>query len=116
MSNEPVSGMTLSQIIERKLSFLLNNEVFPWDGDNSDLGERDALQQMLSDSESMSEKEFEDKYLAEVNRLNKRIEGKVFSEKDNDDYYGSFSNTLVSILTLINPINLYDLEYDLEDE
>lgn len=110
MSNKPVAGMTLSQIIERKLSFLLNNEICSWDGDNSDLGERDALQQMLSDSVSMPEKAFEEKYLAEVNRLKKRIEGKVFSEEDDDDYYESFSNTLVSILTLINPINLYDLE------
>ncbi|WP_197465811.1 hypothetical protein, partial [Vibrio sp. HI00D65] len=74
------------------------------------LGERDALQKMLSDSVQMSEKEFEEKYLAEVNRLKKRIEGKDFSEKDNDDYYESFSNTLVSILALINPANLYDLE------
>jgi hypothetical protein len=110
MSDKPVSGMTLSRIIERKLSFLLDNVVYPWDGDNSDLGERDALQQMLSDSTSMSEKEFENKYLAEVKRLNKRIEGKEFSEEDNDDYYESFSNTLVTILSLVNPINLYDLD------
>ncbi|EFP95394.1 hypothetical protein [Vibrio caribbeanicus] len=110
MSNEPVSGIKLSQIIERKLSFLLSNEISPWDGDNYDLGERDALQKMLSDSAQMSEKEFEEKYLAEVNRLKKRIEGKDFSEKDNDDYYESFSNTLVSILALITPANLYDLE------
>ncbi|GAA6170711.1 hypothetical protein NBRC116592_03810 [Colwellia sp. KU-HH00111] len=105
MSDSPASGITLHQIIERKLSFLLNNDICPWDGDKSDLGERDALQQMLSDSISFSEKLFEAKYLAEVARLSKRIEMK----EDNDDYYESFSNTIVSVLALINPINIYDL-------
>lgn len=110
MSNSSVASMTLSQIIERKLSFLLKNDICPWDGDNSDLGERDALQEMLTDSTSLNEVEFEEKYLAEVARLNKRMEAKQYSEKDNDDYYESFNNTIVSILSLINPINLYDLE------
>ncbi|MCJ8340690.1 MAG: hypothetical protein MJK10_19675 [Pseudomonadales bacterium] len=87
MNNSPVGGMTLNQIIERKLSFLLNNDICRWDGDNSDVGERDALQQMSSDSNVLSEKAFEQKYLAEVARLGKRMEAKVFSEKDNDDYY-----------------------------
>ncbi|ANB20142.1 hypothetical protein [Alteromonas stellipolaris] len=110
MSNSSAGEISLNQIIERKLSFLLNNDICPWDGDNSDLGERDALQQMLSDSNSLSEKVFEEKYLAEVARLSKRMEAKEYSEDDNDDYYESFSNTIVSIITLINPINLYDLE------
>jgi len=110
MSNSPVASMTLSQIIERKLSFLLKNDISPWDGDNSDLGERDALQEMLNDSISLNEVEFEEKYLAEVARFNKRMEAKEYSKKDNDDYYESFNNTIVSILSLINPINLYDLE------
>ncbi|MEZ5652879.1 MAG: hypothetical protein R3E87_20270 [Burkholderiaceae bacterium] len=108
----PAAGLTLRQIIERKLRFLLSNEIRPWDGDQTDLGERDALSNMLSDSSEMSERQFEEKYLAEVARLKKRMQGKAFSEEDGDDYYESFSNTVVLILSLINPINLYDLEDD----
>ena len=102
-----VADLTLSKIIERKLSFLLNNEISPWDGENPDLGERDALQQMLDDSMSLAEQDFEAKYMAEVVRLNRRIEAKKYSVEDKDDYYESFNNTVVSILELINPINLY---------
>ena len=107
MSNLPVGNVTLSQIIERKISFLLNNEISPWDGDNQDLGERDALQQMLNDSKVLSEVDFEAKYMAEIVRLSKRIEAKEYSVDDNDDYYESFNNTIVTILEIINPINLY---------
>ncbi|MFU2508370.1 hypothetical protein [Pseudoalteromonas sp. ASV78] len=110
MSSSQVGSITLSQIIERKLLFLLKNDVFPFDGDNYDLGERDALQQMLLDSNSMPEQAFEEKYLFEVNRLSKRTEGRDYSVEKNDDYYESFSNTVVDILTLINPINMYDLK------
>ena len=107
MNNSPVANLSLRKIIERKLSFLLNNEIAPWDGDNSDLGERDALQKMLDDSEIFTESEFETKYMAEVVKLNKRIEGKVFSIENNDDYYESFNNTVVMILEIIDPVNLY---------
>ncbi len=112
VNNSPVADLALSEIIERKLSFLLNNEISPWDGENLDLGERDALQQMLDDSMSLSEQEFESKYMAEVVRLNKRIETKKYSVEDNDDYYESFNNTVVTILELINPVNLYYPEID----
>lgn len=112
MSNSVVANLTLSKIIERKLSFLLDNEISPWDGENPDLGERDALQQMLDDSTKLSEEEFEKKYMAEVVKLNKRIEAKEYSVEDNDDYYESFNNTLVTILEIINPINLYYPEDD----
>ncbi len=110
MNISPVGKLTLSQIIERKLSFLLKNDVLPFDGDSSDLGERDALQQMLEDSSLLSEKAFETKYLAKVAKLNERAEAKDYSVQDNDDYYESFSNTIVMILELVNPLNLYDLE------
>ena len=113
MSEPPVGSLGLSQIIERKLSFLLNDDITPWDeNDNSDLGERDALQVMLIDSIKLTERQFESIYLEKVATFNQRIEGKEFSIEDNDDYYESFSNTLVTILALINPINLYDLSED----
>jgi hypothetical protein len=107
MTKSPVANLTLSKIIERKLSFLLDNDIAPWDGDNPDLGERDALQVMLDDSKILSESDFETKYMAEIVRLNKRIEAKEYSVEDNDDYYESFNNTIVTILELINPVNLY---------
>lgn len=100
-------NITLNQIIERKLSYLLNNKISPWRGDNRDLGQRDALQQILSDFKVLAESEFESKYLAETFRLNKRIEGKEYSTEDNDDYYESFNNTIVAILELLNSINIY---------
>lgn len=112
MNSRLASSLTLEQIIERKLSFLETNDISPWDGDNSDLGERDALKQMLNDSKNLTEQVFEAKYKAELARLKKRAESKEFSIEDNDDYYESFNNTIVTILELINPINLYDLEDD----
>jgi hypothetical protein len=48
--------------------------------------------------------------LLEIARLKRRIEGKIFSVADNDDYYESFSNTIIEILSLINPKNLYDFD------
>ncbi len=107
MASSPVATLTLSNIIERKLSFLLDNDISPWDGDNPDLGERDSLQAMLDDSRVLSEIEFESKYMAEIVRLNKRMEAKEYSIEDNDDYYESYNNTIVAILELINPVNLY---------
>ena len=109
-SKRSASEITLSSIIERKLAFLLANDICPWKGDNTDLGERDALEQLLADSTSMIEKEFEEKYLLEVARLKRRTEGKIFSVADNDDYYESFSNTIIEVLSLINPRNLYDFD------
>ena len=107
MNKSPVANLPLSKIIERKLSFLLNNEIAPWDGENPDLGERDALQQMLEDSKIFTESEFENKYTAKIVKLNKRMEAKEYSIEDDDDYYESFNNTIVTILELINPVNLY---------
>ena len=113
MDKNSVGNMSLSQIIERKLNFLLNNEIAPWDeNDNSDKGERDGLQSMLEDSKELTEEQFESKYKLELAKLKARFETKEYSIKDNDDYYESFNNTLVSILELINPINLYDLSDD----
>lgn len=112
MDKDSVGSMSLSQIIERKLSFLLNNDISPWDGDNPDKGERDALQSMLSDSKELTEEQFESKYKTELAKLKDRFENKEYSVEDDDDYYESFNNTLVSILELINPVNLYDLSDD----
>lgn len=109
-SKRLASAITLSTIIKRKLSFLLDNNICPWEGNNTNLGERDALEQLLADSTSMVEEEFEEKYLLEIARLKRRIEGKIFSVADNDDYYESFSNTIIEILSLINPKNLYDFD------
>ncbi len=110
MNSLCAGSLSLSTIIERKLSFLLKNEISPWDGGNPDLGERDALQQMLEDSKLLPETEFEAKYMAEVVKLNKRIEAKEFCIEDDDDYYESFNNTVVTILELINPVNLYSTD------
>jgi hypothetical protein len=113
MKNNIVGNLGFSQILERKLDFLLHNEIAPWDGeDKSDLGERDALQQMLDDSKDLSEQGFEHKYKTELEKLKARSAAKEFSVKDGDDYYESFNNTIVSILELINPLNLYDLSDD----
>lgn len=107
MNHVTAGQLTLSKIIERKLAFLLNNDIAPWEGKSADLGERDALQQMLEDATSLSEQGFEAKYMAKVMQHNKRMESKTFSVADNDDYDESFNNTVVTVLALINPVNLY---------
>jgi len=107
MNSSAVGNLSLSTIIERKLSFLLNNDISPWEGGNSDLGERDALQSMLDDSKVLSESDFESKYNSEVMKHHKKMEEKEYSEEDGDDYYEAVNNTIVRILALINPINLY---------
>lgn len=113
MTNNPVGKLDLSQILERKLDFLLHNKIAPWDGgDQSDLGERDALQAMLEDSKELTEEEFEQKYKAELAKLKARFEAKDYCVKDGDEYYESFNNKIVAILALINPVNMYDLSDD----
>ncbi|CAH7215158.1 hypothetical protein VCHA37P193_390009 [Vibrio chagasii] len=42
-----IGNLSLGKIIERKIDFLLHNEIAPWDGDSYDLGEKDALDRML---------------------------------------------------------------------
>ncbi|WP_045856661.1 hypothetical protein [Teredinibacter purpureus] len=110
MNECPIGDLNLKVIIQRKLAFLLGNDIAPWDEhDQYDLGKRDALQTMLNDSDKLTEQEFELKYLEKVAVLNSRIEGENASTEDDDDYYEAFSNALTTILVLINPINLYDL-------
>jgi len=112
MKSSPVGNLGFSQIIERKLDFLLHNEVAPWDGSNTDLGERDALRNMLEDSKTLNEEEFENKYKGELEKLKTRSKAKEYSEEDGDDYYESLNNTIVEILELLNPINVYDFSDD----
>jgi hypothetical protein len=112
MKSDPVGSLGFSHIIERKLDFLLHNEVAPWDGSNTDLGERDALRNMLEDSNTLNEKEFEIKYKGELANLKARFKAKKYSEEDGDDYYESLNNTIVEILGLLNPINVYDFSDD----
>jgi len=105
-----VGSLDLSQIIQRQIDFLLNNDVFPKEGNEaSDRGEQEALEKMLVDSNNLTESEFESKYLKEMADLKERAESKNYSVEDGDDYYESYSNTLVSVLKIINPIHLYDL-------
>ncbi len=100
----------MSQIIQRQIDFLLNNDIFPKEGNEaSDLGEQEALEKMLADSRSLTESEFESKYLKEMRDLKERAESKDYSVEDCDDYYESYNNTLVTVLQIINPIHLYDL-------
>ena len=113
MSEVFLGSLSFSRIIHRKLDFLLNNKIAPWDEDDkSDLGERDALKSMLKDCENLTEQQFESKYLAELEELKKRSEEKEYSVADGDDYYESYNNTLVRILELINPMHQYDLTDD----
>ena len=101
-----VAKLSLKTILERKLSFLLESEIMPFDAsDNSDIGERDALQDMLKDTASMNESEFVEKYMAVVVKLNKRAESKEYSIEDRDDYYEAYNNKVVTVLSLINPEN-----------
>ena len=105
-----IGNITFTEILQRKLEFHLNNDIFPKIGnENSDRGERDALERMIVDSKNMSECNFETKYLAELEDLKARAESKPFSAADGDDYFESYNNTIVGILALINPIHLYDL-------
>jgi hypothetical protein len=105
-----IGNLTFTEILRRKLEFHLNNDIFPRLGnENSDRGERDALERMIDDSKIMSEHEFEAKYLAELEGLKARAESKPFSIADGDDYFESYNNAIVGILALINPIHLYDL-------
>lgn len=102
--------MTFADILQRKLAFHLNNDILPKAGnENSDRGKRDALERMLADSSTLTETQFESKYLAELEDLKTRMSSKPFSIADGDDYYESYNNTIVGILVLLNPIHLYDL-------
>ena len=110
MEANVVGSLNFSQIIERQIDFLLTNDIFPKEGnEESDRGERKALEKMLVDSGKLTESEFEAKYLSELVELKVRAENKDYSVEDGDDYYESYSNTLVGILRIINPIHLYDL-------
>ncbi|HHG3233453.1 TPA: hypothetical protein ACPVXW_005136, partial [Vibrio parahaemolyticus] len=102
-----IGYLSLGKIIERKIDFLLHNEIAPWDGDNYDLGEKDALERMLEDSGKLTESEFEAKYLKELVKLSNWFDGKEYCNDDDDEYYESYNNTIVSILELINPLHKY---------
>ena len=105
-----IGNLTFADILQRKLEFHLNNDIFPKVGnENSDRGKRDALERMLADSSKLTESQFESKYLAELEDLKARASSKPFSIADGDDYYEAYNNTVVGILTLLNPIHLYDL-------
>lgn len=108
MSDAKVAELTLKQIIERKLAFLLENELIPWKDDSFNLGERDALKSMLNDCQSMSEDVFQSHYMCKVEQFHKRMDEQGFSSGFDDEYDESFSNTVVSVLALVNPLNLYD--------
>lgn len=75
--------------------------------DNSDIGERDALQDILKDIAILNETAFVEKYTGVVVKLNKRAESKEFSIEEKDDYYETYNNKVVSVLALINPENEY---------
>lgn len=110
MNNLTVGNLVFSQILQRKIDFLLTNNISPWnEDDKSDQGELDALNNMLRDTSVLTEQQFESKYLAELAVLKERFENKEYSVNDDDDYYETYNNTLVDILELINPINRYDL-------
>ena len=102
-----IGNLSLGKIIERKIDFLLHNEIAPWDGDSYDLGEKDALDRMLEDSGKLSESEFEEKYLKELVKLSNWFDGKEYCKDGDDEYYESYNNTIVSILELINPLHKY---------
>jgi hypothetical protein len=106
MNMESVANLSFQTILERKLFFLLESETMPFDSsDSSDIGERDALQDMLKDIASLNETAFVEKYMGVVVKLNKRIESKEYSVEDKDDYYEAYNNKVVTVLTLINPEN-----------
>ena len=104
-----VGNLVLSSILERRVDFLLNNEIVPYEGDSADRGEEKALKNMLEDSRMLNEKEFVNKYQGELASLKERFENKEYSKEDGDDYFESYNNTIVSILMIINPIYEYDL-------
>ena len=106
-----IGNLNFSQIIQRQIDFLLNNDIFSKEGnEESDRGEREALENMLADSRALTEKEFESKYLQELASLKERSENKEYSVEDGDDYYEAYNNTLVEILKIIDPIHQYDLD------
>ena len=110
METNIVGSLNFTQIIQRQIDFLLNNDIFPKEGnEESDRGEREALENMLSDSCQLTESEFEAKYLNELSELKKRAESKEYSAEDGSDYYESYNNALVEILKIINPKHLYDI-------
>ncbi|MEO8271269.1 MAG: hypothetical protein ABI557_16220 [Aureliella sp.] len=104
-----IGTITFADLLQRKLAFHLNNNIFTNVGhENSERGERDALERMLADSSRLTESQFESKYLAELEELKARASSKPFSIADGDDYYESYNNAVVGILALLNPIHLYD--------
>lgn len=110
MNTAPIGHLDFSQILRRKLVFHLNNQVLPMQGnENSDRGEQEALERLIADSSLLTEAQFEAKYLAELANLKTRAEAKDFSLEDGDDYFEAYNNTIVGVLSLLNPLHLYDL-------
>lgn len=106
-----IDQLSLSNILERKISFVMNNDIFP-KGDNCphDAGSLKALQNMLKDSHKMIEEDFQLKYFNEIKLLKINNDEKPYSGEYEDDYDEAYNNQIVEILTIVNPINQYDLD------
>lgn len=110
ISNKKMIKLTISDIIERKIRFTINNNIFDKiEFKENDEGELLAYNEMLVDIKIMNENEFISKYLKLIQKIKRQFENEeILCYKDIKQISG-YNNAIVSILQLINPIYEYDL-------
>ncbi|MBK5200327.1 MAG: hypothetical protein JJE21_02215 [Spirochaetaceae bacterium] len=111
MINEKlIIDFTIEDIIMRKMKFINSNNIY----DKLEFmvyneGQLLAYNEMLVDGRSMSEDEFLSKYLKIIGKIKKQFENEGTLDKTETERASAYNNAIVSILELINPIYLYDL-------
>lgn len=113
-SPDKTAHLTLEQMIQRKIDFIFNDEKCPVEHDDMDAidsGKYTALKNMQEDSITHDEQVFSVKYLNMIKSIKAGVFKTPFEDVDDrEDYMESYNNTVVTILTLINPAYLYDLD------
>ncbi len=106
-----IKNFTLEDIIKRKLNYIINDEIFQYE-DHERNGEIQACKEIISDLPLLSEKEFIDKYLGILKKLEKQFENpNKLSQKyvEENSYY---NNLIVWFLRLIEPKYEYACHLD----
>src|SRR5690606_687531 len=95
-----LKDLTLAEIINRKLSFtkVQHSKYF----DNT--GEIQAYDDMIQDVVKMTEAEFVTKYLKIVKNIEMKFDRNEITDEKEDHKLGGYSNSVVNILLLINPL------------
>lgn len=103
-----IGKLTLSEIVENKIQFVLNNNIYDKDEFHYyNKGEVKAYNEMLNDMNFMNESEFTEKYLIVMKNILNQSEEKNISEEEKEEMTG-YNNGIVDVLSCINPIHTYD--------